>query len=274
MPLIRSSWWHNVLSKAVEQFIWQLIATIIAFLIVFFLYNYSIASRMSQLVQELHVETRRANCSVWTIENNQLSPIDLAKISPNFGTLWVIMDFVAIQSDSFWGLIKFFDLFLCAWEVRCWICELRYKLLIVQPLLKDFHRWSTREDERFEDNEPDMVFRYDEFRDKFKREVKASFLRLDHESSRERMLARLLEKLYVDMRLMNELKYQTERRMSIVIVASIFLDYYIVFVIIYICLLMQQFPWDLIVCVGFCTLYPIVLIINSAVMSHQVSLRT
>jgi hypothetical protein len=256
--------------------------------------------KMIDLARELHKATSEANCSIWIGETGAHAKDDVTKIMPELNVSLLVLYIADFASVTVWGIVRLFDLLLSTWELRCWICELRYKLMIVQPLLRDFHRWSMKEVEPFWGDEPDMVFRYDLFRDKFKREVKVSLFRLDHgsfaklnkriENERmlennyvhiaynnqqarggpERMLAGLLEKLYVETRLMIELRDKTERRMSIIIIVGMALDYSIYFVTIYLSRVMYL-PWDMSFSIIFCTLYPISLIMNSTIMSHQVS---
>jgi hypothetical protein len=165
--------------------------------------------------------------------------------------------------------------------------------------LIDFRRWSSANG-LSQNSELDLVFNYDIFRDKFRREVKAGWLLLNHKSfvkynkqvdneqvleenyfystddqarfGPEKMLAQLLEKLYVELRLMTEYKDKSERRMSILIIVAMCMNYYVAFVTIYLGVLMRHLPWDMIAGASFCTVFPVMLIMNSAIMSHQVSL--
>lgn len=318
LPLIRSTWWHDILIASLKKMLPIMLVDISCLSAAVCYYNYHATNRITKTMHEMNVVVVESNCSIWRQDpfaGSNGSVVELSEMS--FGlnlytglSIWLF----TVGWAMFWGVITFMSMFLYAWELRCWICELRYKLVMVKPLIRNLFDWRNYDgnisqngtldirlacDQHWE-SELDMVFSFDKFRAQFKSEIHPSCLFNDHESfvkftkqaenerrleenycqtpydtrrivDPERALIEILEKFYVELRLMNELKDDLEKRLSSSIIMTIAANYIISFMSISIVKMTQDFRWELMIFVVGSNIAPIALIMNVVVMSSQVS---
>lgn len=298
LPLIRSRWWHKIMINAIKHLAGIPILYSILIAVSLCCYYEYLANRMRELTHGLHHEMQQENCSIWRLDDHLSQQVDLTgiKLGLNIYTAFTA-SFIFVLWPCLCGISVITNACFSVWELRCWMCELQYKLTIVQPLIKDLVQWLNGR--RKLHDEPNLVFRFDKFRLQFMAEIRPSLLLIRHksfvrfskqveneqkleenycrlpygraQSDPEYKLAELLEKFYVELRLMIELKGHVERRISMITIGTIVATYLSSLSSVYVIKMMHAVRLESVMVGTMGQLAPMALIMNSVSMSTQVS---
>jgi hypothetical protein len=322
-PLIRFEQWRQRVGDLVLLLISYVATSAIALMILYFWLANVYLNKKRKLMPEFQSDVNRAGCKLWHQRTGE--ELDLAGLPYGFSVYGVISFCVISVSVPIWfNCVAAMVVVVNSWELRCLICELKYKIIMLLPVIKNMTDAMLCERARFESShrrsyldghnrleytlrevgggqQVTNEFKYGKLRDKFVKDVRAVPLALLNRpflSHRLRLetqafimkeclddrlkssvglphwpttLAELLEKLYVEFRILDDLMTEARPSISVVTGASAVLSYVDFLVTLTFCKLtgVTFLLHYIVLIVGF--LGAIALTLNSAILRSKVS---
>jgi hypothetical protein len=148
LPIVRFEHWRRKMDTIFIMFALlfsvMMIALVVAVLWTLDLY----LDKKVQAMAEFQAEINRSGCSIWRQQTNeQIKP---AGLQCGFGTYNVLSLIVIIVLWPCWTVSAPAHIVLVnSWEVRCLICELKYKIIMLLPVIKNMTDAMLRERAHF-----------------------------------------------------------------------------------------------------------------------------
>jgi hypothetical protein len=324
-PLVRSEHWRRQLSDVLLFLSIITLIWIITFFGVFLWFTNVYLERQRQALGELQLEIDRSTCSIWRKRTNEM--IDITSFQLDFNAYGLLSSFVVVVALPCWSIMAPLQVVLISsWELRCLICELKYKIIMLLPAIKHItdamllerasfkssHRNSYLQNgyngrlectmRKVDGRQPATnEFKYDKLREKFMKDVRAVPLALlnkpllGHQIRLETQafiineclddqfkspaslahwpttLAELVEKLYVQFRVADDLLAEASPSISVVTGIGAVLCYSVFLVSFVMCKLAVSTLPEQYMLMSICLLCVIFLTLNSAILRSKVS---
>jgi hypothetical protein len=289
-PLIRFEEWRRRVGYVVLLFISSVAAIAIAVMISFCWTANVHFDEKRLLMVEIQSEANRTGCKLWHKRTG--GQLDLAGLQYGFGAYGVISLCVSTSVPIWLSLLPIVAIVMNSWDLRCLICELKYKIIMLLPVIKNMTDAMLREQARFESRHQRSYldghnrleytlrevgggqqvtneFKYGKLREKFVKDVRAIPLALLNRpflSHRLRLetqvfimkeclddrfksavdlthwpttLAELLEKLYVEFRILDDLMTEAHPCISVVTGTAAILCYLVALITLTLCKLSE-----------------------------------
>jgi hypothetical protein len=318
LPLIRTDWWHKKVSSIMTVCSSLLLLVLVGGSVGSAYHHRSMKIQFETKMDELALDVAKEDCAIWYQNDSERSRVDLMRfrVSLNAFSLFVLCVHI-LGWTAVWGQVKVLQFLVALWELRCWIYELHYKLLIVRQIIK-----TSQSDNVCKQScdagggclKPDAAqvarFDYEQVRGRILGLMKAHFFLISHKPfakfsnellhehhtkmgpanggiqtrqegdtttrlgrgrAADRALAELLEKFYVELRLMNELKNDAEQANAYFMVYLFVCSYVFSFGSFVVAKVIGDMRWELKLFVFAGISWPILLISNAAFSNDQVS---
>jgi hypothetical protein len=267
-PLVRFEQWRRHVADTLFFLTSSIFVSMVTNPIIFLWVANVYLDRNRFAMVEFQLELDRMGCSIWHAETNE--PIRLTSLQYGFNAFGVISFGTTMVAMPMLSILLSGALVLTSsWELRCLICELKYKIVMLLPVIKNMTDAMLRERARFESSHRQSYldehnrleytlheagggqqvtneFKYAKLREKFTKDVRAVSLMLLNrpflggqlpletqayimrECFDERLtsavglphwptiLAELLEKLYVEFRILDDLVAETHPDISLI----------------------------------------------------------